>query len=89
MASSIIKTLSVSFCVPLVLQRDLLVTEVENSGGVDSCLQFLDQAAGQWPTALALGLLTLALDCTTSRHRHRPNMENVSINSSIWILRSK
>ncbi|KAG7236829.1 hypothetical protein INR49_000207 [Caranx melampygus] len=57
--------------------RDLLVTEVENSGGVDSCLQFLDKAAGQWPTALALSLLTLALDCTASRHRHRPNMENV------------
>ncbi|XP_071358134.1 interleukin-1 receptor-associated kinase 3 [Trachinotus anak] len=59
------------------LLRDLLITEVEDSGGVDSCLQFLDEGAGQWPTALALSLLTLALDCTTSRHRHRPSMDNV------------
>ncbi|TDG96957.1 hypothetical protein EPR50_G00234570 [Perca flavescens] len=57
--------------------RDLLVTEVEDSGGVDSCLQFLDVAAGRWPAAVALGLLRLALDCTASRHRSRPNMENV------------
>ena len=59
-------------------QRDLLVTEVEDSGGVDSLLQFLDQAAGRWPTAVALSLLALALDCTASRQRHRPSMENVS-----------
>ncbi|XP_056223109.1 interleukin-1 receptor-associated kinase 3 [Seriola aureovittata] len=59
------------------LLRNLLVSEVEDSGGVDSCLQFLDKAAGRWPTALALSLLTLALDCTASRHRHRPSMENV------------
>uniref|UniRef100_A0A665W8C2 Interleukin-1 receptor-associated kinase 3 n=1 Tax=Echeneis naucrates TaxID=173247 RepID=A0A665W8C2_ECHNA len=59
------------------LLRDLLVSEVEDSGGVDSCLQFLDKAAGQWPTALALSLLSLALDCTASRHRQRPIMEAV------------
>ncbi|XP_063761298.1 interleukin-1 receptor-associated kinase 3 isoform X2 [Eleginops maclovinus] len=57
--------------------RDLLITEVEDSGGVDSCLQFLDVAAGQWPTAIALGLLRLALDCTASRHRCRPNIETL------------
>uniref|UniRef100_A0A7N8X1G2 Interleukin-1 receptor-associated kinase 3 n=1 Tax=Mastacembelus armatus TaxID=205130 RepID=A0A7N8X1G2_9TELE len=58
--------------------RDLLVTEVEDSGGVDSCLQFLDETAGRWPTAMALTLLSLALDCTASRHRSRPSMEKVS-----------
>ncbi|XP_034719826.1 interleukin-1 receptor-associated kinase 3 [Etheostoma cragini] len=57
--------------------RDLLVSEVEDSGGVDSCLHFSDVAAGQWPVAVALGLLRLALDCTASRHRSRPKMENV------------
>ncbi|XP_075932402.1 interleukin-1 receptor-associated kinase 3 isoform X3 [Anarhichas minor] len=57
--------------------RDLLVTEVEDSGGVDSCLRFLDEAAGRWPTAVALDLLRLALDCAASRHRSRPSMENV------------
>ncbi|XP_033930789.1 interleukin-1 receptor-associated kinase 3 [Pseudochaenichthys georgianus] len=57
--------------------RDLLVTEVEDSGGVDSCLQFLDVAAGRWPTDIGLGLLHLALDCTASRHRSRPSMETV------------
>ncbi|KAK9525371.1 hypothetical protein VZT92_016085 [Zoarces viviparus] len=57
--------------------RDLLVSEVEDSGGVDSCLQFLDEAAGRWPTAVALDLLRLALDCAASRQRSRPSMENV------------
>ncbi|XP_045928604.1 interleukin-1 receptor-associated kinase 3 isoform X2 [Micropterus dolomieu] len=57
--------------------RDLLVSEVEDSGGVDSCLQYVDVAAGRWPTAVALSLLGLALDCTASRHRNRPSMENV------------
>ncbi|XP_059182149.1 interleukin-1 receptor-associated kinase 3 [Centropristis striata] len=58
--------------------REQLVAEVEDSGGVDSCLQFLDEAAGRWPTALALQLLRLALDCTASR-RSRPSMENVLV----------
>ncbi|KAM9334583.1 interleukin-1 receptor-associated kinase 3 [Symphorus nematophorus] len=57
--------------------RDLLVTEVEDSGGVDSCLQFLEAAAGHWPTTVILSVLRLALDCTASRHRSRPSMENV------------
>ncbi|KAI3367005.1 hypothetical protein L3Q82_009636 [Scortum barcoo] len=64
------------------LLRDLLVTEVEDSGGVDSCLRFLDVAAGQWPTAIALSLLGLALDCTASRHRSRPSMEDVLLSLS-------
>ncbi|XP_070784858.1 interleukin-1 receptor-associated kinase 3 isoform X1 [Enoplosus armatus] len=56
--------------------RDLLVAEVEDSGGVDSCLQFLDAGAGRWPTAVALSLLGLSLDCTACRHRSRPSMES-------------
>ncbi|KAM7366773.1 hypothetical protein PAMP_014720 [Pampus punctatissimus] len=63
------------------LLRDLLASEVEDSGGVDSCLRFLDVVAGRWPTSVALSLLRLALDCTASRCRSRPNMENVSIES--------
>lgn len=62
--------------------RDLLVSEVEDSGGVDSCLQFLDPTAGQWPSAVALKLLRLALDCTASHHRSRPSMENVLLTLS-------
>lgn len=58
------------------------MTEVEDSGGgLDSCLQFLDETAGRWPTALSLSLLGLAVDCTASRHRSRPSMENVSFNT--------
>nr|XP_020456887.1 interleukin-1 receptor-associated kinase 3 isoform X2 [Monopterus albus] len=64
------------------LLRDLLITEVEDSGGVDSCLQFLDETAGRWPTAMALRLLRLALDCTASRHRSRPSMEKVLLSLS-------
>lgn len=60
-------------------QRDLLINEVENSGGVDSCLKFLDETAGRWPTAHALSLLSLALDCAASRQCNRPSMEIVSI----------
>uniref|UniRef100_A0A8D3DN98 Protein kinase domain-containing protein n=1 Tax=Scophthalmus maximus TaxID=52904 RepID=A0A8D3DN98_SCOMX len=59
------------------LLRDLLVTQVEESGGVDSCLRFLDRTAGQWPAAMAVSLLALALDCAAGRPRHRPSMENV------------
>ncbi|XP_051247993.1 interleukin-1 receptor-associated kinase 3 isoform X1 [Dicentrarchus labrax] len=62
--------------------RDLLITEMEDSGGMDSCLQFLDAAAGRWPTAMALSLLGLALDCTASRPRSRPSMENVLLGLS-------
>lgn len=73
-------------CSALLCQRDLLVTEVEDSGGVDSCLQFLDETAGCWPTAVALDLLRLALDCTASRHRSRPSMQKVSNTISILTL---
>lgn len=61
------------------LLRDVLVSEVEDSGGVDSCLQFLDAKAGQMPTAMALSLLRLAFDCTAIRPRSRPSMENVLV----------
>ncbi|XP_029902206.1 interleukin-1 receptor-associated kinase 3 [Myripristis murdjan] len=58
------------------LLRDVLAAEVENSGSVDSCLQFVD-AAGQWPAGMALTLLGLALDSTASRQRTRPNTETL------------
>ncbi|TNN72885.1 Interleukin-1 receptor-associated kinase 3 [Liparis tanakae] len=58
--------------------RDLLVAEVEDGGGVDSCVRFLDETAGRWPPAVALDLLRLALDCVARRRRSRPSMENVS-----------
>jgi len=51
---------------------------VEDSGGVDSCMQFLDESAGRWSPAVALDLLRLALDCAARRRRNRPSMENVS-----------
>lgn len=57
--------------------RDLLEAEVEDSGGVDSCMQFLDESAGRWSPAVALDLLRLALDCAARRRRNRPSMENV------------
>uniref|UniRef100_UPI003AAF5FF7 interleukin-1 receptor-associated kinase 3 isoform X1 n=1 Tax=Centroberyx gerrardi TaxID=166262 RepID=UPI003AAF5FF7 len=59
------------------LLRDVLAAEVEDSGGVDSCLRFVDAVAGQWPAAGALSLLGLAIDSTASRHRTRPNMKTV------------
>ncbi|KAM7377802.1 hypothetical protein PAMA_012951 [Pampus argenteus] len=59
------------------LLRDLLASEVEDSGGVDSCLRFLDVAAGRWPTSVALSLLRLALDCTARLCRSRPSMKDV------------
>ncbi|KAM3858919.1 interleukin-1 receptor-associated kinase 3 [Diretmus argenteus] len=59
------------------LLRNVLAAEVEDSGNVDSCLQFVDVAAGRWPAAMALSLLGLAIDSTASRQRTRPNMETV------------
>uniref|UniRef100_A0A8D2ZJL7 Protein kinase domain-containing protein n=1 Tax=Scophthalmus maximus TaxID=52904 RepID=A0A8D2ZJL7_SCOMX len=67
------------------LLRDLLVTQVEESGGVDSCLRFLDRTAGQWPAAMAVSLLALALDCAAGRPRHRPSMENVNFSTHLWL----
>ncbi|XP_058482030.1 interleukin-1 receptor-associated kinase 3 [Solea solea] len=69
------------------LLRDVFVTVVEESGGgLDSCLQFLDRTAGQWPTSMALKLLDLAMNCIVSRHRQRPNMENVLLALSELLL---
>ena len=50
----------------------------EEKGCVDACLCFLDSRAGQWPTATALCLLRLGLECTSSRARARPSMDTVS-----------
>ncbi|XP_061662662.1 interleukin-1 receptor-associated kinase 3 isoform X2 [Syngnathoides biaculeatus] len=58
------------------LLRDLLTSEAEDSGSVDSCLQFLDPSAGRWPPSLARSLLDLSLKCVAS-HNSRPSMENV------------
>ncbi|XP_077400693.1 interleukin-1 receptor-associated kinase 3 isoform X2 [Vanacampus margaritifer] len=55
---------------------DLLTSKAEESGSVDSCLQFLDASAGRWPTSLARSLLDLSLRCVASHHC-RPSMENV------------
>lgn len=55
---------------------------------MDSCLQFLDETAGRWPTVLALSLLGLALECAASRHRSRPSMENVSITHSFLTFKN-
>ncbi|XP_010900327.2 interleukin-1 receptor-associated kinase 3 isoform X1 [Esox lucius] len=59
------------------LLRDVLKGVTEASGSVDSCLQFLDPRAGPCPHSLSSTLFRLALDCTSTRPRERPIMENV------------
>ncbi|XP_071187822.1 interleukin-1 receptor-associated kinase 3 isoform X3 [Salvelinus alpinus] len=59
------------------LLRDVLSGEVEDTGSVDSCLQYLDPRAGLCPHSMSFTLLRLALDCTSTRPRNRPTMENV------------
>ncbi|CAB1346398.1 unnamed protein product [Coregonus sp. 'balchen'] len=59
------------------LLRDILHGEVEDSGSVDSCLQYLDPRAGLCPHSVSFPLFRLALDCTATRPRHRPTMGNV------------
>ncbi|XP_066524109.1 interleukin-1 receptor-associated kinase 3 [Hoplias malabaricus] len=59
------------------LLREKLSLEAEEKGNVDACLCFLDSRAGQWSTATAQCLLRLGLECTSSRVRARPSMENV------------
>ncbi|XP_057711727.1 interleukin-1 receptor-associated kinase 3 [Corythoichthys intestinalis] len=59
-----------------MLLRDLLCSEAEKSGSVDSCLQFVDTSAGLWPTSWARSLLNLSLQCVAS-HRCRPSMDGV------------
>ncbi|XP_062862192.1 interleukin-1 receptor-associated kinase 3 [Trichomycterus rosablanca] len=59
------------------LLKDVLSLEVEEKGSVDACLRFLDSRAGRWPTAQALCLLRLGLECTSSRARARPSMDTV------------
>jgi hypothetical protein len=60
------------------VQRNVLRGEVEDTGSVDSCLQYLDPRAGLCPHSMSFTLLRLALDCTSTRPRNRPTMENVS-----------
>ncbi|KAF7693939.1 interleukin-1 receptor-associated kinase 3 [Silurus meridionalis] len=59
------------------LLRDLLSLEAEEKGCVDACLCFLDSRAGEWSTAAALCLLRLGLECTSTKARARPSMDNV------------
>ncbi|XP_038834063.1 interleukin-1 receptor-associated kinase 3 isoform X1 [Salvelinus namaycush] len=59
------------------LLRDVLSGEMEDTGSVDSCLQYLDPRAGLCPHSMSFTLLRLALDCTSTRPRNRPTMENV------------
>uniref|UniRef100_A0A8K9WVG0 Interleukin 1 receptor associated kinase 3 n=1 Tax=Oncorhynchus mykiss TaxID=8022 RepID=A0A8K9WVG0_ONCMY len=59
------------------LLRNVLREEVEDTGSVDSCLQYLDPRAGLCPHSMSFTLLRLALDCTSTRPRNRPTMENV------------
>ncbi|XP_073694798.1 interleukin-1 receptor-associated kinase 3 [Garra rufa] len=57
--------------------RDRLHSEFEEKGSVDACLQFLDPKVEHWPTAVALCLLRIGLECTGYKMRARPSMEMV------------
>ncbi|XP_051976762.1 interleukin-1 receptor-associated kinase 3-like [Xyrauchen texanus] len=57
--------------------KDVLRSELEEKGCVDACLRFLDPKVEHWPPALALCLLRIGLECTTSKMRFRPSMETV------------
>ncbi|KAM9823909.1 interleukin-1 receptor-associated kinase 3 [Neosynchiropus ocellatus] len=57
--------------------REVLLCEVEDTNGVDSCLKFVDAAAGRWVTNVALSLLRLCMECTGRRQNTRPSMEKV------------
>ncbi|KAK2892855.1 hypothetical protein Q8A67_012843 [Cirrhinus molitorella] len=57
--------------------RDILHSEFEEKGSVDACLRFLDPKVEHWPTAVALCLLRIGLECTGSKMRVRPSMEMV------------
>uniref|UniRef100_A0A672JTC6 Interleukin 1 receptor associated kinase 3 n=1 Tax=Sinocyclocheilus grahami TaxID=75366 RepID=A0A672JTC6_SINGR len=58
--------------------RDVLHSEFEEKSSVDACLRFLDPKVEHWPTAVALCLLRIGLECTGSKMRVRPSMEMVS-----------
>uniref|UniRef100_UPI0037E92944 interleukin-1 receptor-associated kinase 3 n=1 Tax=Semicossyphus pulcher TaxID=241346 RepID=UPI0037E92944 len=62
--------------------RDMLLSEVEVGGGLDSCLQFLDVSAGLWPSDVTLSLLDVSLQCSAGRPRSRPSMERVLLTLS-------
>nr|XP_015208216.1 PREDICTED: interleukin-1 receptor-associated kinase 3 isoform X1 [Lepisosteus oculatus]XP_015208218.1 PREDICTED: interleukin-1 receptor-associated kinase 3 isoform X1 [Lepisosteus oculatus]XP_015208219.1 PREDICTED: interleukin-1 receptor-associated kinase 3 isoform X1 [Lepisosteus oculatus] len=57
--------------------KDMLCNVVEESGGVDACLRFLDEQAGSWPPSVSLGLFRLALECTAWRPKNRPTTSAV------------
>ncbi|XP_042595267.1 interleukin-1 receptor-associated kinase 3-like [Cyprinus carpio] len=57
--------------------RDILHSEFEEKSSVDACLRFLDPKVEHWPTAVALCLLRIGLECTGSKMRVRPSMEMV------------
>ncbi|XP_053572839.1 interleukin-1 receptor-associated kinase 3 [Bombina bombina] len=56
--------------------RDLL-SDVMETGGVQSLLQFLDKKADTWSQSVADKLLSLSIQCTASRVKLRPTMEEV------------
>ncbi|KAM4678015.1 interleukin-1 receptor-associated kinase 3 [Discoglossus pictus] len=59
-----------------VYLRDVLCDMVEKSG-VESLHLFLDKKADTWPQNVAEMLLNLAVQCTASRVKVRPTMEDV------------
>uniref|UniRef100_A0A8C2F857 Helicase (DNA) B n=1 Tax=Cyprinus carpio TaxID=7962 RepID=A0A8C2F857_CYPCA len=59
------------------LCQDILHSEFEEKSSVDACLRFLDPKVEHWPTAVALCLLRIGLECTGSKMRVRPSMEMV------------
>lgn len=73
-------------CLFPFLQRDYLASEAEDGGDLTSCLHFVDPTAGQWPSDVAVDLLSLAMDCTARVQGSRPNMENVSTEHSLLTL---
>ncbi|KAM4748859.1 interleukin-1 receptor-associated kinase 3 [Rhinophrynus dorsalis] len=56
--------------------KELLWEQMEKSG-VESLYSFLDKKSDGWPQCVAHKLLSLCIDCTVSREKHRPTMEEV------------
>ncbi|MEE6480468.1 hypothetical protein FKM82_012583 [Ascaphus truei] len=59
-----------------IFLRDLMWDLMEKSG-VESLLPLLDKKAEIWPQSVAHKLLSLSIECTTSRDKLRPTMDEV------------